>query len=202
MADLSAAPAGGNDGYNRQRGADSMSYKLVEKQVLYRGKKVTLELHHLDDEETGARHLREVVIHPGAVVVLGFLPDDQILLIRTKRYAVQQVLLELPAGTLEKNEDPINCAGRELLEETGYLATKLVPIGNFFTSPGILSEKMYAYAAYDLHQRKQALEEGEDIEVVPTKFDDAIGMIHGGEIHDGKTIAALLMYERFHRKKN
>src|SRR4051812_33612618 len=122
-----------------------MSFKLVEKQTIYRGKKVTLELHHLDHEETGARHIREVVVHPGAVVVLGFLLDDEVILIRTRRYAINQILLELPAGTLEKNEDPINCAGRELLEETGYLAGKLVPIGNFFTSPGILSEKMYAF---------------------------------------------------------
>ena len=68
-------------------------------------------------------------------------------------------------------------------------------------SPGILTEKMYAFAGYDLHHRKQALEEGEEIEVVPTKFDDAIRMIHGGEIHDGKTIAALLMYEQFYREK-
>ena len=178
-----------------------MSSKLVEKQILYRGKKVSLELHHLQDEETDTRHIREVVVHPGAVVVLGILPDEQVILIRTRRYAINQILVELPAGTLEKNEDPINCAGRELLEETGYLATKLVPIGNFYTSPGILSEKMYAYAAYDLHHRKQALEEGEEIELMPTKLDDAIRMIHDGEIHDGKTIAALLMYERFYRKR-
>jgi ADP-ribose pyrophosphatase len=181
---------------------DPMSSKIIEKQILYRGKKVTLELHHLQDEESDTRHIREVVIHPGAVVVLGILPDDQVILIRTRRYAIGQILVELPAGTLEKNEDPINCAGRELLEETGYLATKLVPIGNFFTSPGILSEKMYAFAAYDLHQRKQALEEGEEIELMPTGLDDAIRMIGEGEIHDGKTIAALLMYDRFYRKKH
>lgn len=177
-----------------------MQSKLVERQLLYNGKKVRLELHHLEDEETQSRHVREVVIHPGAVVVLGFLPDDQILLIRAYRYAVGQYLMELPAGTLEKNEDPINCAGRELLEETGYIAGRLKSLGNFFTSPGILSEKMYAYAAYDLEPGRQALEEGEDIEVRPVKFDDAMEMIRTGEIHDGKTITALLMYEKFFRK--
>ena len=176
-----------------------MESKLVEKQLLYNGKKVRLELHHLEDEDTQERHVREVVIHNGAVVVIGFLPDDRILLIRVYRYAVGQYLMELPAGTLEKNEDPINCAGRELLEETGYIANRLKSIGNFYTSPGILSEKMYVYAAYDLQQGQQALEQGEDIEVRPVKSDEAIEMIRTGEIHDGKTIAALLMYERFFR---
>jgi ADP-ribose pyrophosphatase len=178
-----------------------MSSRLIEKQTLYAGKKIRLELHHLEDEETQTRHIREVVVHPGAVVVMGFLPDETVLLIRNFRYAIGHSLIELPAGTLEKNEDPINCAGRELLEETGYLAGRVVPVGNFFTSPGILSEKMYAYAAYDLEEQKQALEEGEDIELVPTPFEQAIQMIKDGQIHDGKTIAALLIYERFFRQQ-
>src|SRR5215469_9357516 len=176
-----------------------MSNKLIEKQVIYDGSKVRLELHHLKDEETGRKHKREVVVHPGAVTILGLLPDDRVLLIRNRRYAVGQILIELPAGTLEKNEDPMNCAGRELLEETGYLPRRLKPIGTFFTSPGILSEKMYAFAAYDLQKQKPALEEGEEIEVEPALFDDAIQMIRDGRIVDGKTIATLLMYDRFYR---
>jgi ADP-ribose pyrophosphatase len=178
----------------------AMASRLVEKQVLYNGKKVRLELHHLESDETQTRYIREVVVHPGAVVVLALTGDDRVVLIRTRRYAVGQILIELPAGTLEKGEDPINCAGRELLEETGYLAGRLVPIGNFFTSPGILSEKMYAYAAYDLERRNTALEEGEEIELLPTPYDQAIAMIKDGQIHDGKTIAALLMYDRWFRK--
>src|SRR5688572_28396843 len=176
-----------------------MSSRLVEKQVIYSGEKVKMELHHLQDEEYDTRHVHDDVLHPGAVVVMGILPDERIILIRTKRYAVGQILVELPAGTLERGEDPINCAGRELLEETGYLAGRLRPIGNFYTSPGILSEKMYAYAAYDLEQSNAALKEGEEIELNPTPFDEAIRMIKDGRIHDGKTIATLLMYERFFR---
>jgi ADP-ribose pyrophosphatase len=178
-----------------------MPHRLVEKQTLYKGKKVTLEVHHLQDEINDSRTQREVVVHPGAVTILAFLDANQILLIRNKRYAVGQILLELPAGTLEKNEDPINCAGRELLEETGYLAARLQIIGNFFTSPGILSEKMYAYAAYDLTEQQTALEEGEDIETFAVEFDEAIQMIRDGRINDGKTIATLLMYERFFRPR-
>lgn len=176
-----------------------MSNRLVEKQVIYDGVKVRLEVHHLEDEDTGKRHKREVVVHPGAVVVLAIDDQDRVLLIRNRRYAVDQVLMELPAGTLEKKEDPMNCAGRELLEETGYLAKRLKPIGSYFTSPGILSEKMYAFAAYDLQKKQTALEEGEEIELEPTPMDEAIRMIGDGRIQDAKTIATLLMFDRFHR---
>jgi len=174
-----------------------MAYRVIEKQVIFDGSRVRLELHHLENDE-GARTRREVCVHPGAVVILPLIDDKRIVMIRNKRYAVGQVLLELPAGTLEKNEDPMNCAGRELLEETGYLAGRLKPIGNFFTSPGILSEKMYAFAAYDLEKQTAALEEGEEIELQETTLLDAVRMIRDGLIHDGKTIATLLMYERFY----
>jgi ADP-ribose pyrophosphatase len=173
-----------------------MSYQLIEKQLIYTGKKIRLEIHHLESERA-KRIQKEVVVHPGAVVVLPFLDEKTIVMIRNRRYAVAQVLVELPAGTLDKGEAPMNCAGRELLEETGYLATRLKPIGNFYSSPGILSEKMYAFAAYDLEKAKGELEEGEEIEVVPTSFLEAIEMIRSGQIQDGKTIATLLMYERF-----
>jgi ADP-ribose pyrophosphatase len=178
-----------------------MSHRVVEKQVVYDGKKVRLEIHLLEDEE-GRRSRREVCVHTGAVVILPFLTDDRILLLRNRRYAVGQILVELPAGTLEKKEDPINAAGRELQEETGYLASRLKPVGSFFSSPGILSEKMYAYAAYDLSKVGQALEEDEDLEVFEATFDEAIDMIRAGQIQDAKSIAALLMYDKFQRGKD
>jgi ADP-ribose pyrophosphatase len=174
-----------------------MSYQLIEKQVIYQGQKVHLELHRLLNQETEKRHTREVCVHPGAVVVLGFLDDDRIILIRSYRYAIGQYLFELPAGTLEKGEKPMNCAGRELLEETGYLAGRLQPLLNFFTSPGILSEKMYAFAAYDLQHKQTALEEGEDIAVHPVSLDEALQMVRDGQIQDGKTIAVLLFHAKF-----
>ncbi|HEX8520980.1 MAG TPA: NUDIX hydrolase [Tepidisphaeraceae bacterium] len=179
-----------------------MGYQLIDKQTLYNGQKIKLEVHHLEDDESFKRAKREVIVHPGAVVVLPFLdlPSETILLIKNKRYAINQVLLELPAGTLEKGEDPINCAGRELLEETGYLAGRLKPMLNFYSSPGIMSEKMYAFCAYDLEQSNATPEAGEEIELLSASLDDAIRMIRDGRIHDGKTIATLLMYERFFRE--
>ena len=177
-----------------------MLNRLIEKQVIYDGKKVRLELHHLENQETGKRHKREVCAHPGAVVVLPFVDAEHILLIRNRRYAVGETLVELPAGTLERGEDPMNCAGRELVEETGYLAGRLKVIGDFYTSPGLLSEKMYAFAAYDLTRSTPTLEEGEEIELAPAALDEAIDMIRFGQIKDAKTIATLLMYDRFKRK--
>jgi ADP-ribose pyrophosphatase len=161
-----------------------MAFQLIEKQVIYDGKKVRLEVHHLDDDE-GKRHRQEICVHSGAVVILPFLDDQTILLIRNMRYTVGQYLLELPAGTIDKKEPAIDCAGRELQEETGYLAGRLKLFGSFFASPGILTEKIH----------------GEDIEVIPTGFADALEMIRTAQIEDAKTIAALLMYDKFGRGK-
>jgi ADP-ribose pyrophosphatase len=177
-----------------------MAGKLIEKQLIYAGKKVRLELHHLEDEEDGARYLKEVCVHPGAVVIMAFLDDDTIVLIRNRRYAIGQTLIELPAGTLEPHEDPMNCAGRELVEETGYLAEKLEFLNTFFTSPGVLSERMYAFAAYGLTASLKALEAGEEIEVMPTAWNDCLTMIEDGRIQDAKTIATVLMYDKFRRR--
>jgi len=176
-----------------------MSYRVIEKQVIYRGRRIQVEVHRLEDEESGKMIQREIVVHPGSVVMLPFLNNDEVILIRNRRYAAGQRLIELPAGTLEKGEDPINCAGRELQEETGYLAGRLRPIGSFFSSPGIISEKLYAFAAYDLEKSSRDLDEGEEIEVKSAPYTEALEMIRTGEICDAKTIAVLLMYDRFHR---
>jgi ADP-ribose pyrophosphatase len=175
-----------------------MDLNLVDKHVVYDGKKVRLEVHHLENGD-GQRIKKELVVHPGAVVILPFIDADTIILIRNRRYTVGQVLIELPAGTLEKGEGPMNAAGRELQEETGYLATRLKPMGTLFPSPGILTEKMFLFAAYDLEKTQQALEADEDIEVQLQKWDEVIQMIQFGEIQDAKTVAAVLMYDRFMR---
>ena len=175
-----------------------MELNLVDKQVVYDGKKVRLEVHHLENQD-GQRIKKELVVHPGAVVILPFIDADTIILIRNRRYTVGQVLVELPAGTLEKGENPMNAAGRELQEETGYLATRLKPMGTLFPSPGILTEKMFLFAAYDLEKSQQSLEADEDIEVQFQKWDEVLQMIQFGEIQDAKTVAAVLMYDRFTR---
>ena len=172
-----------------------MEYDVSEKQIIYAGKKVRVERHRLDTPD-GVRY-REVCVHPGAVVILPIMPNGTVVLIRNYRYAIAADLLELPAGTLEKNETPMNSAGRELLEETGYVAGRMQPLVNFYSSPGILTEKMYCFVATDLTHEGQQLEDGEEIELAPTPYDEAMDLIASGNIVDGKTIAALLMYDRF-----
>jgi ADP-ribose pyrophosphatase len=176
-----------------------MGFQLAGRRTIYDGQRMKLELVQLKDEERGLKLTKEIVAHPGAVIVLPLLADGRVVLIRNHRWSIGKYLVELPAGTLEKSEPPINCAGRELLEETGYLAGRITPLASFYTSPGILSEKMHAFVATQLEKQQAAPEDGEEIETVPTPFEDAIQMIRDGEIVDGKTIATLLMYERFHR---
>ncbi len=178
-----------------------MSHQLIEKQTVYTGQKIKLEVHHLIDDQ-GRRFKKEVVVHPGAVVIVPFLKPDTLVLIRNHRYTVGQTLVELPAGTLEKGELPMNAAGRELQEETGYLAGKLKPLTSFYASPGILTEKMYIFAAYDLERTASALEVDEEIELSFVTWDQAIEMIQFGQIQDAKTIATLLMVDRFWRSNN
>ena len=177
-----------------------MPFRLADKQTIYVGTKVRVEVHHLEDESTHARMAREVIVHPGAVVILPMMSDGKIMLIHNHRYAVRQVLLELPAGTLGKGEDPMNAAGRELMEETGLIAGRLQALPTFFSSPGILTERMYPFVAYDLEQGKRALEEDEEIEVEPMPLSTAISSCADGRICDGKTIAVLLMYDKFFRQ--
>jgi ADP-ribose pyrophosphatase len=173
-----------------------MAHTLLERQILYDGKKVRLEIHHLEDGD-GTRYKIEVCAHLGAVVILPMLDEKTVLLIRNFRQTVGQYLIELPAGTLNRGEAPINAAGRELLEETGYLARRIKPIMSFYASPGILTEKLHAFAAYDLELKSAAPEIGEDIELRPMPLESAIEAIHNGEIVDAKTIVTLMAYHRW-----
>ncbi|HEX8322673.1 MAG TPA: NUDIX hydrolase [Tepidisphaeraceae bacterium] len=171
-----------------------MDSRLVEKQVLYAGTKVHLELHHLRDADD-RKYKREVVVHPGAAVILPVLPDGRIILIKTFRYAVREHLLELPAGTIDPGETPINCAGRELMEETGYVAGKLTRLASFYSSPGVLTEKMHAYVATDLLPHAGEKDPGEEIELQPMTYEEAMNAALNGDIIDGKTLTTLLLYD-------
>ncbi len=145
----------------------------------------------------GQEHTREIVRHPGAVVILPRLDDGRICLIKNYRVAVNQVLLELPAGTRETNEPPDVTAKRELTEETGFSCNDLRPLGTFFMSPGILEEQMFAFLATGLTEGQAAREIGEEMENVLVTPGELELLLSNGEIRDSKTLSTLLLYSRY-----
>ncbi|MFA9479394.1 NUDIX hydrolase [Phycisphaerales bacterium AB-hyl4] len=147
----------------------------------------------------GGEQRREVVVPADAVVVLPVLDDDRVVLIRNERFAVGETLWELPAGTVEEGEDPDACAGRELTEETGYTAERIVRLTRFYSSPGFCTEQMTLYLAQGLAFEGQNLDETERIVVEPVSWDEAMAMTADGRICDAKTIAGLLFYAQFVR---
>ena len=167
-------------------------------QVAFTGKLFNVEVIEFTSRE-GRAVRREVVRHPGAVVIVPIFADNRLAMIRNYRIAVDQRLWELPAGKLERGEDPQRAASRELEEETGYRAGRIEKLGEFYTSPGFADERIRAYLAQDLEEVGQRLEPGEDIvlELLPLK--QVLEMLDRGEIRDAKTIAALYLWERRQR---
>lgn len=145
----------------------------------------------------GSVHAREVARHPGAVTILPLLDDGRVCLIRNYRVAVDQTLIELPAGTLEPGEEPAATARRELEEETGYRAAEVRQLCEFYMSPGVLSERMVLFLATGLTGGPARLEGGEQIEPFVVSWDEAMALIERGEIRDSKTLVGLLWYDCF-----
>ncbi len=164
-------------------------------QPVYRGRVVSLRV---DDVELapGSTVRREVVEHPGAVVVVAEDGRRRILWVKQYRYAVGRTLLELPAGTLDPQETPEACARRELEEETGHTASTWRLLGTFYTAPGFCTEYMHAFAASGLRRGKVHLDADEEIEVVPLTLAESLRRLDAGEIEDAKSIAALHLYLR------
>lgn len=138
---------------------------------------------------------RDIVVHPGAVVVLPLLGGRDVLLVRNFRHAIGHELLELPAGTLEAGESALSCAARELAEETGYRARHLQPLCSFYSAPGFCTERLHAFVATDLVAGAPQLEVGEMIQPEVHPLERVLKMVAEGTIQDAKTIAALAVYQ-------
>ena len=136
---------------------------------------------------------RNIVKHPGAVAIIA-VQDDEIVLIKQYRYATGKYLLEIPAGTLESGEDPLQCAVRELQEETGYAASAWSRLFQCYMVPGYSNEIIYFFLAEGLTKVGASPEEDEDIEVKLIGLDEALSMIDGNEIEDIKTMIGVLSY--------
>ncbi|MCI5823386.1 MAG: NUDIX hydrolase [Candidatus Gastranaerophilales bacterium] len=147
--------------------------------------------------QDGKASKREVVLHSGGVVILAVDKNNMVYMVKQYRYAVQKEIYELPAGRLEKGEDPFECAKRELEEECGLVADTWESLGFIYSSPGILSEKLYLYKATNLKQTQQHLDEGEFLSVSKFNIDNVLGMIKENRINDAKTICAVSLGKLF-----
>jgi len=164
---------------------------------MYDGQCINVERIILESSDPAvAPVVRDVVRHPGAVVILPVLDDGRYVLIRNRRQAVDQTMWELCAGTLEPPEPPDQCAARELIEETGYEAQHIELLGRFYTTPGFCDEFMYAYVATGLKHIGQRLEPGEHIETFIRSPDEVREMVRNGDLVDAKSMLTILLYER------
>lgn len=169
-----------------------MSVKVHKTTSLYTGKifDVVLEKVTLPN---GAVKDREIVRHPGAAAMVPFLDDGRVVLIKQYRHAVGEFVWEIPAGTLEPDEAPVECARRELVEETGYEAANLEKLTEILPAPGYTDEHIHIFLATGLKAVDQRLEDDEILELQPTVLETALAMVAQGEIRDAKTIAGLFL---------
>lgn len=171
-----------------------MMRAMRELETLWSGRKCDVRVVEVDIGAGGPR--RELlVVHPGSVVLVPLLDDGRIVLIRNRRYAIGRALLELPAGTREPPEEALPCARRELREETGYEAATVEHLGGFWQAPSFSTEWMDVYLAQGLVERGQALDVGEEIDVVPVSRSELARLIRDGELADAKTLAALQLLQ-------
>jgi ADP-ribose diphosphatase len=170
--------------------------QVLSSQTVYTGKVFGIRRDEVI-EPTGVRTTREMITHPGSVVVLPVLPDGRVLLIQQYRYAARQYLWELVAGRMDPGETPLQAAARELKEETGYSAKRLKIFLEFFPTPGFLEEKMYLLLAEGLTPGKAEPEEDEKIVARPYTHKQLDEMLRKKQLRDAKTIAGILYYLRF-----
>jgi ADP-ribose pyrophosphatase len=176
---------------------------LLSKKRVYSGRRISVDLDEVRFPDGSVGKL-EMVRHPGASAVIPFLdpldaPDPRIVLIRQYRWAAEQVMWEVPAGTLDKGEAPADCAHRELREEAGVEATELRHLVTMFTTPGFTDEQIHLYAATGLTTVPTAHEADEFIETREVRWSEVGRMIRDGRIRDGKTLVALMWVSCFAR---
>ncbi len=166
-----------------------------ERHLIHHGKKFDFEMVAFTNA-AGRRVEREVVRHPGAVVILPVLRAggaDSIVMIRNDRFTLDRTLWELPAGTREVGEEPAATALRELTEETGYIAPRVESLGSFYTTPGMTDEVMHAFVARDLTLSRTRLEEDERIEPRVVPVHEVLALLDSGELVDAKSMVTILV---------
>jgi len=151
--------------------------------------------------ENGVTAEMDFIQHPGAAAMVPMLNNQEVVLIKQYRHAIREFIWEIPAGTLGAGELPLNCARRELVEETGYSANDWNQLGTITPLPGYSDERIHIFLASDLKVAEQQLDDDEMLNVHPIKFNDALQMILTGEISDGKTISGLFLASEWLNRK-
>ncbi|NLO47694.1 MAG: NUDIX hydrolase [Clostridiales bacterium] len=174
--------------------------KTIDTKRVYEGKIVNIRTDTVELCD-GKHALREVVEHPGGVVILPVDEALNVYTVRQFRYPFMKEMLEAPAGKLERGENPYDCAVRELEEETGLTAEKMIGLGQIFTSPGFCEEVLHLFLATGLHEGKPRPDEGEFLSVEKCPLDTLIEQIMAGTICDAKTIAAVFKAKEYLKNK-
>lgn len=174
--------------------------KVLSSDLIFQGRVFALKRDRVA-EPSGIEATREIIEHPGSVVVLPALPGGKIVLISQYRHAAGQYLWEIVAGHKEPNEDPVEGARRELLEETGYTAKRITRMLEVFPSPGLLSERMDIFLAEGLTEGKARPEEDEKITKKIVTLREAKDWIRTGKIRDSKSVAGILFYDEFFARR-
>jgi len=167
----------------------------MPREIVHVGRRIKVGIDTLVTPD-GQSIRRDIVIHPGAVVILPIIDREHVCLLRNHRWVVNETLWEIPAGTLESGEELEPAARRELLEETGYTAKRWTYRGFLFASPGVIDEKLHLFIAEDMTPGPNHPEADEQLEPVTVQLDEAVRMCLDGRIKDAKTMAALLLWER------
>jgi len=169
-----------------------MTTEINDRNIIHSGKVFTLVRENVT-LENGTITDVEFIEHPGAAAIIPFLDDSRILLLKQYRHALKKDIWEIPAGTLDPHEKIIDCAKRELIEETGYSASGWHKLGEITPVPGYSNERIHIYLATELQPAEQHLDADEVIQVQEVEFKDALEMIGKGIIQDAKSIAGLFM---------
>ncbi len=169
-----------------------MTAKINNRITIYEGKVFELIRENIT-LENGTTTDVEFIEHPGATAIIPFLDDTRIVLLKQYRHALKKFIWEIPAGTLDPQEEIIGCAKRELIEETGYSANRWHKLGEITPVPGYSDERIHIFLATELQPAEQHLDEDEVIQVQEVDFLKALKMIGDGEIQDAKSIAGLFM---------
>ena len=175
--------------------------RILKSEIIYEGKAFGVRRDELI-EPTGVHTIREVVTHPGSVVVLPVLPDGRIVMVRQYRHSAKQYLWELVAGRMEHGENPQKGAQRELLEETGYRAKRFSVFLDLFPTPGFLEERMFLLLAEGLSAGEAEPEEDEKIIVAAYTRKQLERMMRTRKLRDAKSVAGLLFYFSFLAKSS